>query len=127
MAARPAPRYYDHLAGRLREFAAARIVTSLARRPQTAYVVIRGRVPNLLRPIAEGPRAASESEDISDQTLSPAFHSPALFKRQITVPHIVPIRTAKPVGQPGNAFDLVDKSVSSEVARTIPDSVAALD
>jgi hypothetical protein len=127
MASRTPPRYYDHLAGRLREFAAARIVTSLARRPQTAYVVLRGRVPNLLRSVDEGLRATSATEDNGDQTPSPALRSPALFKRQITVPWIAPLKSAKPVVRGGNGFNLNEDQVAPVIGKTMPDTVAEMD
>jgi hypothetical protein len=119
MNVRPTARYYDHLAGRLREFAAARIVTSLARRPQTVCVVLRGRVPNLLHPREEVTRMTSLNEDVTDQTPSPGMMSPALFKRQIKVPLFGGLKPTKAVGPSGNAFNLSE----DPTAKTMPETV----
>jgi hypothetical protein len=119
MRTRRTVRYYDLLATRLFEFAASRTVASLARRPQTVSVVQRGRLTSLLHKPEDTllPPLVPEAAEV--QSAMPFATTPALRKRQINVPLIVPLKQATPVGPINATFNLTDESTASTVTQSV--------
>jgi hypothetical protein len=114
-----AARYYDVLASCLFEFAASRTVASLARRPQTVSVVQRGRLTSLLHKPEDTSLAPLVSEAAEVQSAIPFVVTPALRKRQINVPLIVPLKQQTPVAAINATFNLAAESPSSTAPQSL--------